>query len=272
MLTRKDQADGIDKQHFGQEVFDLCWTSESEPMSMTLAEPHYGGQTFDMCWTTQTDLTPVVSALAKALMAKAMPKALMVQAMPNTPMVQAMTDTLMVQATATALMVKVMTNASIIQATAKAPMVKAMVKASLAKPLYGSQGKSSPIVDTLAKGLLAKLHYGGQAFDMCWDRDTTPTEDIPAVECQGGFDMCWEDSLAGDGLHAVHPTTLTNPAPVRSSQLAPLVALSEGLVIAIARVEAGKKLVTQADKRLHRMYAIMKGNQSPAASALIEGN
>ncbi|KAG2071144.1 hypothetical protein BDR04DRAFT_1117916 [Suillus decipiens] len=300
MLARKDQADGIAKQHFGQEVFDLCWTSESEPTSMTSAEPHYGGQTFDMCWIAQTDLAPVVNALAEAPMVKAMAEALTVQVTPGTLMVQAMAKGSMVQA---------MTNALMVQTIAKAPMVQAMAETSLAKPLYGEfemcwddKPYTAPIVDTLAKGLSAKLDYVGQAFDMCWDRDTTPTEGqynlcldepssskallvtaimveaatplwlaatsydlcwgekppqpttshaslpstaaTPVVEYQGGFDMCWGDSSAGDGLHTVHPMTLTNPMLGRFSQLAPSEALSEGLAIAIVRVEAGEELVT----------------------------
>ncbi|KAG2365907.1 hypothetical protein BDR07DRAFT_1480798 [Suillus spraguei] len=71
MPTSKDKADALVKQHFGKEVFDLCWTIESEPTSTTLGEPHYGGQTFEMCWTTQTDLVPVVKAPAKASMTNA---------------------------------------------------------------------------------------------------------------------------------------------------------------------------------------------------------
>ncbi|KAG2072202.1 hypothetical protein BDR04DRAFT_1153464 [Suillus decipiens] len=114
----------------------------------------------------------------------------------------------------------------------------------------------------------ASLPSTAGQYEMCWD-DRPAT---PAVEYQGGFDMCWGDFSAGDGLHAVHPTTLTNPPLVGSGWLVPLVALSEGLVIAIARVEAGEELVIQADERLHRMDEMMKGNQSPTASALIEAN
>ncbi|KAG2064252.1 hypothetical protein BDR04DRAFT_1122711 [Suillus decipiens] len=279
MLTRKYQADGIAKQHFGQEVFDLCWTSGSKPMSMTLAKPHYGGQTFDMCWTAQTDLVPVVNALVKEPTVKAMAEALIVKAPAKALMIQATTNASMIQAT---------TDTSMIQAMAAALTVQATAEASLAKPLYGGQGKFS--------------------FDICWDADTTPTEgqynlcwdepsssktlsvaaimaeaatllqlaatsynicwgeeppqpttghaslpstaSIPAVEYQGGFDMCWGDSSVGDSLHAVHPTTLTNAGLVSS-------ALSKGSAIAITRVKAGEELVTQADERLHRMDAMM---------------
>ncbi|KAG2073666.1 hypothetical protein BDR04DRAFT_1116260 [Suillus decipiens] len=181
MPTRKDQADGIAKQHFGQEVFDLCWTSESEPTSTTLAKPHYGGQTFNMCWTTQTDLAPVVNALAEAPMVKAMAEALMVKAMAEASMVQAMPDALMVQA------------------MAKGSMVQTMAEASLAKPLYGkfemcwdNELYTAPIIDTPAKGSSAKPDYGSQAFDMCWDRDTTPTK--------GQYNLCLDEPSSSKAL------------------------------------------------------------------------
>ncbi|KAG2062821.1 hypothetical protein BDR04DRAFT_1164591 [Suillus decipiens] len=329
MPTKKDQADGIAKQPFGQEVFDLCWTSESEPTSTRSGEPHYGGQTFDMCWTAQTDLASVVNALAEAST---------VQATLDAPIVQATVKGSTVQATI---------DASMVQTTAEAPTVQATAEASSAKPLGGEfemcwddEPYPAPIVDTPVACSSAKPDYGGQAFDMCWDGDTTPTEGqynlcwdepssskalsvaaitaeaatplrlvatsydfcwgeeppqstshaslpstsgqydmcwddrpaTPAVEYQGGLDMCWGDSSAGDGLHAVHPTTLTNPASVGSGRSAPSEAPSEGSARVIARVEAGEELVTRADERLHRMDEMMRGSQSPAASALIENN
>ncbi|KAG1735479.1 hypothetical protein EDD22DRAFT_852357 [Suillus occidentalis] len=71
-------------------------------------------------------------------------------------------------------------------------------------------------------------------YEMCWDDQPAAL----ATAYQGGFDMCWGDSAAGDGLHQVHPTAVTNTSSVNSVQLAPSAAPSEDLVTAIARVEA----------------------------------
>ncbi|KAG2063090.1 hypothetical protein BDR04DRAFT_1123500 [Suillus decipiens] len=349
MPTRKDQADGIPKQDFGHEVFDLCYTSESEPFSTTSAKPHYGGETFDMCWNAQTDLAPVVSSLAEAPTVKAMDEALTVkataeastvQATPDAPMVQATAEASMVQATTGISTVQARAAASTVQATAEAPTVQAMAEASSGKPLYGEfemcwddEPYTAPIVDTLAEGLSARPHYGGQnhaptesQYSLCWDEPASskalapaamtaeaatslrlaasaydlcsreePPEPMtshaslpspagqyemcwddrpatPAAEYQGNFDMCWGDSSAGDGLHPVYPTTLANAGSVDSGRSASSVAPSEGSAIAIARIEAGEELVTRADERLHRLDEMMRGSQSPAASALIENN
>ncbi|KAG1820928.1 uncharacterized protein BJ212DRAFT_1297409 [Suillus subaureus] len=61
MPTRKRQADTIAKRHFGKEVFDMCWSTASEPVpsvetltASSSAKPHYGGQ------------MPMIDAPAKA--------------------------------------------------------------------------------------------------------------------------------------------------------------------------------------------------------------
>ncbi|KAG2070123.1 hypothetical protein BDR04DRAFT_1155923 [Suillus decipiens] len=230
--------------------------------------------------------------MAESSMVKAMAKASTVQAMAEASMVQAMPNALMVQAMAEGLTVQAMTNASMVQTTAEASSAKPLYGEF--EMCWDDKPYTASIVDTLAKGSSAKLDWwprnttpteeaatplwlaatsynfcwgeeppqptshaslpstAGQ-YEMCWD-DQPAT---PAAEYQGGFDMYWGDSSAGDGLHAVHPTTLTDPLFVGSGRSAPLVALSKGSAIVIAGVEAGEELVTQVDERLHRMDAMM---------------
>ncbi|KAG2359252.1 hypothetical protein BDR07DRAFT_1488449 [Suillus spraguei] len=77
MAARKKHAKTMAKKHFSKEVFDMCWSTESEamplvetPTSMTSAEPHYSSQTFEMCWDVEPNPVPTVNALVKASSAK----------------------------------------------------------------------------------------------------------------------------------------------------------------------------------------------------------
>ncbi|KAG2359243.1 hypothetical protein BDR07DRAFT_1488439 [Suillus spraguei] len=82
MAARKKHAKTMAKKHFSKEVFDMCWSTESEamplvetPTSMTSAEPHYSSQTFEMCWDVEPNPVPTVNALVKASSVNAPAKA-----------------------------------------------------------------------------------------------------------------------------------------------------------------------------------------------------
>ncbi|KAG2030732.1 hypothetical protein BDR03DRAFT_1016835 [Suillus americanus] len=73
MPVIKASAAAIAKKHFSKEVFDMCWSTEAEPVpsvetltASSLAEPPYSSQTFEMCWDIKPYPAPTVNAPVNA--------------------------------------------------------------------------------------------------------------------------------------------------------------------------------------------------------------
>ncbi|KAG2075572.1 hypothetical protein BDR04DRAFT_1149916 [Suillus decipiens] len=73
MPVSKASATAIAKKHFSKEVFDMCWSTEAEPVpsvetltASSLAKPPYSSQMFEMCWDIEPYPAPMVNAPVNA--------------------------------------------------------------------------------------------------------------------------------------------------------------------------------------------------------------
>ncbi|KAG1767883.1 hypothetical protein EV702DRAFT_1203542 [Suillus placidus] len=275
MATSKKRNDILAKKHFGKEVFDMCWSTESEPVpavetptATSSVKPHYHGQTFEMCWNTEADPAPTVEALTEASAAE-----------PNYGG-QAFDMCWDTAATSAPGQYDLCWDEPSSSKVTSVPATTADAATPSAAATYDlCWDEEHP--PTMADSADVFMPSAANEYDMCWD-DRLATS---AAGYQGCFDMCWGDlPLGGDDDLEGHPTALpttgsvnsaaNNPESSRSQDtrvsLAPSAAPTEGS--AMAMVEAGEELVCQADDRLERMDKMMRDNQSEAATQILDAN
>ncbi|KAG1770166.1 hypothetical protein EV702DRAFT_1049483 [Suillus placidus] len=237
MATSKKCNDTLAKKHFGKEVFDMCWSTESEPVpavetptATSSVEPHYHGQMFEMCWNAEPDPAPTVEAPTEASVAE-----------PNYGG-QA--------ATSATGQYDLCWDEPSSSKVASVPATTADAATPSAAATYDlCWDEERP--PTMADSADVSTPSAANEYDMCWDDQPTTS----AAGYQGCFDMCWGDSpLSGDGDLEGHPTALPTTGSVNSAannpessgsqdtraSLASSAALTKGS--AMAMVEAGEEL------------------------------